>query len=80
MNSGAQFLIDLFGASTTDPLFITSLLNDKSLNEKNPPRVAISLAGAGASHNIERFIKKHDLPGRAVYFCVNPIKKGQSLA
>jgi P4 family phage/plasmid primase-like protien len=71
-NSGAQFIVDVFGPSTTHPVFICSLPNDKQDRDKIKQRCVATRD----PQVIEGFIRKWDLPQRSTYFCVNPLKKG----
>jgi hypothetical protein len=71
MTSPIPFLTRLFKHSKA-PVFVTSLANDKSESRRFPPRWVSTRSAADA----ERFAVKWDTPGRALYFCVAPLKPG----
>jgi hypothetical protein len=71
-SGAAQYLIDVFGPRTAAPMFVCSLANDKSENDKYPPRQLITRNQSA----VALFVEKWDLPGRALYFCVSTIKRG----
>jgi phage/plasmid-associated DNA primase len=67
----ADFLKWMFGASTQHPIFVTSFTNIK---------------GEGPAHHvitrhpdhINRFVRKWDIPGRGMFFCVSTVKPGSA--
>jgi hypothetical protein len=71
VNPGAQFIADVFGPSTASPVFITSLANNKQDQQIKPRSVTTR-----DPETLTGFLCKHDLPGRATYFCVNTLRKG----
>jgi hypothetical protein len=70
-STGALFLAGYFGPSTAERIFITSLANDKQDQQFKPRSVTTR-----DPEILTGFFYKHDLPGRATYFCVNTLKKG----
>jgi hypothetical protein len=72
MHPGARFITELFGASSTHPVYISSLPNVRGahLGERH-------LITRDASA-IEVWAKHWDRPGRAVYFAVNTIRLGEA--
>jgi putative DNA primase/helicase len=67
IHPGAEFVADVFGPSTVDPVFICSLPNDKV------PGLERHVTTRRAD-DISAFIAKYDRPGRASYFCVSTLK------
>jgi hypothetical protein len=70
---GAAFLRDVFGPSTTSPVFVSSLLNDNRGGEQ--------FIATRALDEIAAFARRQDQPGRGVYYCVatlRPDARGRS--
>jgi hypothetical protein len=66
------FLREFFGRSE-GPVFFCSLANDRDDKKQAPPQELLTRE----LNKVEAFIRKWDAPGRALYFCVNTIKKGK---
>jgi hypothetical protein len=70
MKNAAPDFIKLLLSGTEHPLYICSLSNERTLgNERH-------ILSRDPKH-IASFIKKHDVPGRAVYYCVSTIPDKQ---
>lgn len=65
---GVEFIRDFFGHTSSDPVFISSLANEKNNAEK---RVTSRKPNEIAGH-----MAKWDRPGRGLFFCVGTLKKG----
>ena len=66
------FLREFF-ARSEGPVFFCSLANDRDDKKQAPPQELITRE----PDKVEAFIRKWDAQGRALYFCVNTIKKGK---
>ena len=66
------FLREFFGRSE-GPVFFCSLANRKEEADQFPSRELTTRE----LDKVEAFIRKWDVQGRALYFCVNTIKKGK---
>jgi hypothetical protein len=73
MGVASTFLRDMFGPRSSAPVCIVSYANDKSQAQKFPP---VELYTRDPDE-IERFVKRYDKPGRAVYFGVNTVAPGK---
>ena len=66
----AKFIADMFGATTDMPVHICRFANDRKddlpFRRENTRETTV----------IERFVRRNDEPGRAVYFCVGTLKEG----
>jgi hypothetical protein len=71
-NAATRFLIAMFGARSSAPVFITSLANDRSATRRIPPRQIVTRD----IERVEAFAAKWDQPERALYFCVATLKPG----
>jgi P4 family phage/plasmid primase-like protien len=73
LHAGAEFLRDMFAASTEHPVFVCSLLNAEARGSEpvNERHVATRHLG-----HISDFAEKWDRPGRGLYFCVSTLKPG----
>jgi hypothetical protein len=69
---GVKFLISLFGTRSTEPVFITSLANERSASRRIPPRSIVTRD----PERVETFAARWDQPERALYFCVATLKPG----
>ena len=67
-----RFLVDMFAASTTAPVYLCSLPNHQAdqahTGERHVATRELRL--------VEQFVSKWDRPHRGVYFCVSTIKPG----
>ncbi len=66
------FLREFFGRSE-GPVFFCSLANDRDDKKQAPPQELITRH----LDKVEAFIRKWDVQGRALYFCVNTLKRGK---
>jgi len=70
----SAFLADVFGCSTAEPVYISSLPNDDARGREPGERHVVTREMA----NIEAFTRKWDRKDRALYFCTATIKIGST--
>jgi hypothetical protein len=70
---GAAFLRDLFGPSTTSPVFVCSLLN---VENRTGNRGDEQFTATRAPDEIAAFARRQDRAERGVYFCVATLQPG----
>jgi hypothetical protein len=69
LHPGAQFLVNYFGASSLNPIYLSSLPNAECKDREPGERHIISRS----SEQIAAFVGKWDRPGRGVYFAVSTV-------
>jgi hypothetical protein len=69
-NIAGRFLADVFGTSTVEPVYLSSLPNADA-RERQPSERRLATRELPL---IEKFLKEWDKPDRAVYFCTATIK------
>jgi hypothetical protein len=67
---GATFLAGMFGSSTTNPVFVCSLLNAEA---KGSEPINERFVATRNLADISGFARKWDRPGRGLYFCVSTL-------
>jgi hypothetical protein len=72
-HTASKFLVDVFGASTTHPIFVASLANSDAQKDarREGPRDIVTRSVPV----IEGFVQHWDLSGRSTYFCVATLKR-----
>ena len=75
-SASAQFIVDVFAASTASPIYFSSLKNRDAPADEPGERHVLTRRPA----DIEAFVRKWDRPHRGTYFCVNPLKPGTTRA
>jgi RecA-family ATPase len=73
MGVSSKFIVDFFAERTSAPICIVSYANLKEEANQFPPAEIYTRD----MREVDRFVKKYDKPGRAVYFGVNPVVKGK---
>jgi AAA domain/RepB DNA-primase from phage plasmid len=68
----ARFLIDVFSASTAQPIYLSSLKNADARDNEPGERHVVTRNTA----DIEAFVRKWDRPNRGLYFCVSTVALG----
>jgi len=74
MGAASRFLTDMFKTRSSASVCIVSYANEREQAKRFPP-VELYTRDPGS---IERFLKKYDKPGRAVYFGVNTVIDGKT--
>src|ERR1700731_3342956 len=67
-----RFLVDMFAASTTEPVYLCSLPN----HDADQPHAGERHIATRELRLVEQFVTTWDRPHRGVYFCVSTIKPG----
>jgi AAA domain len=75
-HTASAFLVDMFGASTVNPIFVASLANSDATKDarREGPRDTLTRS-VGV---IEGFVQRWDLSGRSTYFCVGTLRPDAS--
>jgi hypothetical protein len=74
--AAAQFIVDVFAASTANPIYLSSIKNRDAPADEPGERHVLTRSPAA----IEAFVRKWDRRHRGTYFCVNPLKAGTTRA
>jgi hypothetical protein len=72
MSVAVAFLRDMFGASTKEPVYLSSLANADAPASEVRERHAM----LREPELVDRFIERYDRPNRGLFFCVATVRTG----
>jgi hypothetical protein len=72
MCEASQFIVDVFAASTSSPIYVSSLRNTDAPESESGERHVLTRNAT----DVEAFVQKWDRPNRGLFFCVSPLKRG----